>query len=727
MPIKKIIEGKLPVKIWTDEIEATALQQLHNIAQLPIIHHHVAAMPDVHWGIGATVGSVIPCVKAIIPSAVGVDIGCFVGSTKIPLLNGTQKPLKILYEETKGRDFFWVYSIDKTSLSIVPGYARCIKTRKKAKLVKVIISGGEEIICTPDHLFMLRDGTYKEAKDLKFNESLMPLYRCWQARDGYESVSNGKGTSKPTHKLVYKYFNGKIKSGEVIHHKDHNHFNNNPDNLISLSSSEHSIYHRGIKEKNTHWQSAEFEKARVKAIREKAKTPEGYAYMAERGIKNITDYMKNHPEHFKKSVAGNGKRGASYLVKYNKSEQGRLKFKEVSKRIHRCGECGKEMVGGFGIHYHRKQVHGYNHKVISVEALACTEDVYCLQVNEHNNFALSAGVFVHNCGLIASRLNLTANDLPDNLHTLRNTIEAAIPHGRTDRGGKNDRGAWRHVPANVADRWQQMGLHKIKALIERHPKLIKGDVNTINHLGTLGTGNHFIEICLDENQTVWIMLHSGSRGIGNRIGNYFIELAKADMQQALGNLPDKDLAYFKEGTQYFEDYVTAVHWAQDFAQINRLLMLENTLQAVRKVLQRNDIVAQEQAINCHHNYVALEEHYGANVWVTRKGAIRARKNDLGIIPGSMGVQSYIVRGKGNAESFTSCAHGAGRKMSRNEAKKRFNTLDLTEQTRGVECRKDKDVIDEIPAAYKDIDMVMANQADLVDIVHVLKQVVCVKG
>lgn len=406
MPIKQIVEGKIPVKIWTDEIETTALQQLQNIAQMPIIHHHVAAMPDVHWGIGATVGSVIPCKSAIIPAAVGVDLGC---------------------------------------------------------------------------------------------------------------------------------------------------------------------------------------------------------------------------------------------------------------------------------------------------------------------------------GMIACQLNLTAKDLPDNLHNVRTQIEAAVPHGRTDRGNKNDRGAWRHIPAQVAETWQKMGLHKIKVLTERHPDLIKGHVNTINHLGTLGTGNHFIELCLDEMQHVWVMLHSGSRGIGNRIGSYFIELAKQDMQHALGNLPDKDLAYFKESTQYFDDYVTAVHWAQEFAKYNRLIMLENTLQAIRKAFKRNDITVQEQAINCHHNYVELEQHYGANVWVTRKGAIRARKNELGIIPGSMGAQSYIVRGKGNAESFTSCAHGAGRKMSRNEAKKRFNQIDLSEQTRGVECRKDKDVIDEIPAAYKDIDVVMANQADLVDVVHVLKQVVCVKG
>jgi tRNA-splicing ligase RtcB len=331
------------------------------------------------------------------------------------------------------------------------------------------------------------------------------------------------------------------------------------------------------------------------------------------------------------------------------------------------------------------------------------------------------------CGMMACMLNLKAQELPDNLNLIRSGIEAVVPHGRTDNGGRNDRGAWGEIPERIASKWKYFNLHNLDHLAERHANLFKGHINAERHLGTLGTGNHFIEICLDEQQNVWIMLHSGSRGIGNKIGSYFIELAKEDMQQAVGNLPDSDLAYLTEGTQHFNDYVDAVHWAQEFALYNREIMMLNTITALRKALNNNNLRILTEAINCHHNYVEKEEHYGEQVWVTRKGAICARKDQLGIIPGSMGAKSFIVKGKGNQESFHSCSHGAGRKMSRGQAKKLFTQEDLVKQTLGVECRKDTDVIDEIPGAYKDIEQVMLNQSDLVEVVHTLKQVVCVKG
>lgn len=330
------------------------------------------------------------------------------------------------------------------------------------------------------------------------------------------------------------------------------------------------------------------------------------------------------------------------------------------------------------------------------------------------------------CGMMAVRTNLTANDLPDNLHGVRSAIESAVPHGRTDNGGRNDKGAWgTEVPALVGKWWvgNEMGA-KLGDVSERHRDILKA--NTFNHLGTLGTGNHFIEVCLDESNDVWVMLHSGSRGIGNRIGSYFIELAKKEMERWFIHLPDVDLAYLPEGSEYFNDYIKAVGWAQDFAQANRLIMMELTLDAIAAVLQR-PLFGSEIAINCHHNYVERENHFGANVLVTRKGAIRAREGDLGIIPGSMGTGSFIVRGKGNPESFNSCSHGAGRRMGRREAKRRFTVDDLAQQTAGIECRKDADVIDEIPAAYKPINEVMENQSDLVEIVHRLRQVVNVKG
>lgn len=324
------------------------------------------------------------------------------------------------------------------------------------------------------------------------------------------------------------------------------------------------------------------------------------------------------------------------------------------------------------------------------------------------------------CGMIAARTNLQAADLPDNLNRLRSAIEAAVPHGRTDRGGKNDRGAWNEERDLGALR---NGLTRI---VQRYPTLGRAADRAGRHLGTLGTGNHFIELCLDETQQLWIMLHSGSRGIGNAIGTHFIELAKQDMRRMQVNLPDADLAYLAEGSTLFADYVNAVEWAQQFAAENRRQMLAATVSAVARALHR-PVATDTAAVNCHHNYVAREHHFGADVLITRKGAVRARDGDLGIIPGSMGARSYIVRGKGHPDSFCSCSHGAGRAMSRNEARRRYTLADHVRATADVECRKDVEVIDETPMAYKPIEAVMAAQKDLFDVVHILKPLVCVKG
>lgn len=335
----------------------------------------------------------------------------------------------------------------------------------------------------------------------------------------------------------------------------------------------------------------------------------------------------------------------------------------------------------------------------------------------------SVGVDI-GCGVAAMQTSLTANDLPDSLRKIRKAIEQAIPHGRTDHGGRRDKGAWGDIPKRQQGVWRQLEIG-YKEICEKFPKLDRG--NTINHLGTLGTGNHFIEVCLDESDNVWFMLHSGSRGVGNRIGTFFIEVAKSDMRRHIANLPDKDLAYFEEGSEHFDDYVHAVSWAQDFAMYNRKLMMEQMIDAIADSGEVKPFKAELQVVNCHHNYVARETHYGEEVLVTRKGAVRAALGDYGIIPGSMGARSYIVRGLGNEESFHSCSHGAGRAMSRNEAKRRFTTADHAKATEGIECRKDEDVIDETPMAYKNIDDVMNAQRDLVEVVHTLRQVVCVKG
>jgi tRNA-splicing ligase RtcB len=330
------------------------------------------------------------------------------------------------------------------------------------------------------------------------------------------------------------------------------------------------------------------------------------------------------------------------------------------------------------------------------------------------------------CGMMAAKTTLRANDLPDNLGKLRSAIEEAIPHGmspKTRSHRTRDTGSWTTPPPPVEAGWAKLK-DEFDQLCRKWPKL--RNTNNYKHLGTLGSGNHFVEICLDEEGFVWLMLHSGSRGVGNAIGTHFIELARQDMRKHMVNLPDQDLAYLEEGTRHYDDYVEAVGWAQRFARVNREVMMHNLVRAVRQVIPKS-FETHVEAVNCHHNYVQQERHFGRDVLVTRKGAVSAREGELGIIPGSMGARSFIVRGKGNPESFNSCSHGAGRVMSRTEAKRRFTVRDAVEATAGVECRKDEGVIDEIPMAYKDIDAVMRAQSELVEVVHTLKQVVCVKG
>lgn len=342
------------------------------------------------------------------------------------------------------------------------------------------------------------------------------------------------------------------------------------------------------------------------------------------------------------------------------------------------------------------------------------------------------------CGMNAIQTNIKGEHLPDSLSQLRNDIESSVPHGRTNNGGEGDRGAWHDIPYNSDFNFRffhpwinnsSLGTleERLEIIVNKHDRLERPSKRAIKHLGTLGTGNHFIELCLDENNNVWIMLHSGSRGIGNAIGTYFIEKAKEEMIRWNSNIPDIDLAFLPEESQYFDDYVDAISWAQDYAKTNREVMMKNVINVLNKHFPFVTVNNDSLAISCHHNYVEKENHFGKNVYVTRKGAVRARKDELGIIPGSMGTKSFIVRGKGNYESFQSCSHGAGRVLGRNQANKTITLEQHIKDTEGVECRKDMDVIDESPACYKNIEKVMEAQSDLVEIVHTLKQILVVKG
>ena len=576
MPYKNLeISAEVPVLSWANhELKDNETQMAKNVASLPFVFKHVALMPDVHLGKGALVGSVIATKEAIIPAAVGVDIGCFVGNTLIPLVDGKSYSLKELANRNQE---FIVYACTPTG-KIVAAKASAKLTRKNAPLVKVILDNGEEIICTPDHEFMLRDGTYKEAQYLQSETSLMPFYSKLD-KDGYT--------------LISQPYSGR-------------------------------------------WQKAQI------------------------------DFMNFSQEEFV-SVAS---------------------FQS------------------------ERDVVRYNHKVVAVVPVKYTEDVYCLTVPEYHNFALKAGVFVHNCGMGAIKTPFKGDKLEGKLKKIRLDIEAAIPTGFNEN---------KDIDKSVTN-WQNWSDFK-----DLHSGVQDLENKAMKQLGSLGGGNHFIEVCVDTENQVWLMLHSGSRNIGNKLAQYHISTAKDLAKMADTNLPDKDLAHFVSGTPEFAAYWHDLQWAQEYARFNRDVMMARFKKIVEKHLSGGKPFKPLLVVNCHHNYSEKEVHFGEDVYVTRKGAVRAQKEDYGIIPGSMGAKSYIVKGKGNVESFCSCAHGAGRLMSRTKAKKAYTLDDLIEQTKGVECRKDEGILDEIPGAYKPIEEVINQQTDLVEVVATLKQVLCVKG
>jgi len=715
MPYEKLeITTPAPVLSWANHpLGPEETKMAKNVASLPFVFKHVALMPDVHLGKGALVGSVIATKEAIIPAAVGVDIGCFIGDTLIPLVDG--KPYRIKDLMDWGKEFI-IYACTPTG-KIVAAKATAKLTRRNAPLVKVVLDNGEEIICTPDHQFMLRDGTYKEAQLLQAETSLMPFYSKTD-KDGYTLIAQPYSSRwQKAHWIIARSgLLGNIPRFEgqrtVIHHQNFHESDNRTENLEFMGERDHSAYHRSLVERNQHWQSAEFEEKRVASLAQKAKTPEGYQYYAERGTRNILQYMEQQPEHFKNAVAGNGNRGKQYLVEYNKSEKGRGKSQEIANRYYTCEICGVDIKTPIGLHNHRRKEHQCNHKVVAVNLLNYTEDVYCLTVPEYHNFALKAGVFVHNCGMSAIKTAFTAEQLEGKLKRIRLDIEAAIPTGFNEN---------KDVEKSVIN-WQHWDDFK-----DLHRGVQDLQSKAMKQMGSLGGGNHFIELCLDTENQVWLMLHSGSRNIGNKLAQCHIHTARELAKMAGNKLPDPDLAHFIAGTPEFQAYWHDLQWSQDYARVNRDVMMARFKHIVEKHLIGGKATKPLLQVNCHHNYAEKEVHFDEDVYVTRKGAVRAQTDDYGIIPGSMGAKSFIVKGKGNAHSFCSCSHGAGRLMSRNKAKNVYTLDDLIEQTNGVECRKDTGVLDEIPGAYKSIEQVMENQADLVEVVATLKQVLCVKG
>lgn len=702
------------------DVEPAALEQLRNISRLPWVHG-LRVMPDVHLGKGATVGSVVAMRDAVSPSAVGVDIGCFTGDTEILLADSRTYSLKSLAE--KGGEFV-VYACTASGL-IQGATATARKTRRNAALVEVTLDNGERIRCTPDHEFMLRDGTYRRADALTPETSLMPMYGKLDPEGYFRVQQPHNGRWQRAHWIMGRSgLLGEVPSfpGDrtVIHHKNFDEADNRPENLEFMSSSAHSRYHRSLVERNTTWQNDAFEEARKKALADKANTPEGYAFYAERGTKNIVKYMSERREHFLAAVAGNGQRGKEYLVAYNTSEKGRAKSREMANASYPCPECGVRIKSWIGVFNHRRKEHGVvaNHTVVSVRPLDESEDVYCLTVPEHGNFALGGEVFVHNCGMTAVKTDLTWADLPDDLGPLRAAIEQAIPVGFNAHDGT--------APVLRRDQRLRSRFDRLMGGFAdlRARSLGDREGRAFSQCGTLGSGNHFIEVTVDDDETVWLMLHSGSRNIGKEIAERHIAGAKG-LEHNL-DLPDRDLAVFLAGTPGMSDYLHDLYWAQDYAALNRQVMMATLKGVVADHLGRQ--VDWGTDISCHHNYVAEERlSDGTELIVTRKGAISAKGGQYGLIPGSMGTGSYVVKGRGNEASYWSASHGAGRKMSRSKAKKVFTVDDLADQTAGVECRKDAGVVDEIPGAYKDLTQVIAAQADLVEVEARLTTLLCVKG
>ncbi|OLT57686.1 RtcB family protein [Moorena bouillonii] len=610
MPYEKLdLSTPKPVLSWANHsLAAQETQMAKNVASLPFVFKHVALMPDVHLGKGSLVGSVIATKDAILPAAVGVDIGCFTGDTLVPLVDGKSYTLEAL--ASSQREII-VYSCTQTG-KIVAAKATAKLTRRNQLLLKVVLDNSQEIKCTLDHRFMLRDGSYLEARDLKPGTSLMPFYSQTD-KDGYT--------------LIQQPYSGRWQKA---------------DGIISATD----IPTTDIPA--TEWLESQLS-GRVPSFP---------------GHRTVIDHHIDHHN--------------------------------VDPAEHRSSN----LVGGA------------NHKVVKILPVQERQDVYCLTVPEYHNFALTAGVFVHNCGMSAIKTPFVAEQLEGKLKKIRLEIEAAIPVGFNEN---------KDIEKPVVN-WQ--GWRDFKEL---HPGVQRLDGKSMKQLGSLGGGNHFIELCLDTENQVWLMLHSGSRHIGNQLAKCHINTAKELAKLAHTKLPDRDLAYFVAGTPEFAAYWRDLQWAQNYARYNRDIMMARFKRIVEKHLAGGKSFKPLLSVNCHHNYAEKEMHFSEEVYVTRKGAVRARTDDYGIIPGSMGAKSFIVKGKGNHDSYCSCAHGAGRLMSRTKAKKQFTIDDLVEQTKGVECRKDKDVIDEIPGAYKPIDQVMANQSDLVEVVATLKQVVCVKG
>jgi len=690
----------LPFNIFGKEhIEQGAIDQMITAMRLPVAVAG-ALSSDAHQGYSLPIGGILATANQVIPNAVGVDISCFPPETRVAMLDGTQKSFKELTNEIES---FWVYSINNSGM-IVPAKAKAFKVKENASLVSVRISGGEEIVCTPDHLFMLRDGRYKEAQNLVYKDSLMPFYRSYSDRDGYEYIyqPNVKKTQR-THSFVSEIYNGKLEKGFVIHHANGNQYDNRPENLRIMSTKDHSSLH--AKERIDFLRSKEFKNNRIKKLKKDGFYDQRFkAKKQSIARENSLKFQKEHPVEFKEIVSGNGQRGKKYLKEFLQTERASVIRKEIANKLRACDICGELVKSNIGLYNHKKHKHN-NHKVISVNKIDRKSDVFCLEVEDFHNFALASGVFVHNCSMKMSVFEGVS--FPERNNAFRMKMKDALQKQTCFGVGLNEKKGL--IPSGFETTVLESSLWTDIPMLKKYniKKLAE------NQIGTSGSGNHFVdfgtltEMIDGDIPNLALLSHSGSRGVGYKIAKLYHELA-------CENFDNKDFhgwAWLDLDTDSGKEYWAAMELCAAFARVSH----EMIHYRISKFLG----LSPSYTVFTNHNFAWKEKHIingkEMDVIVHRKGAVQAQLNQEALIGGSMGTPSYYVKGNGNEASLCSCSHGSGRTMSRKQAKETFSKKEMQEflNAKGVELLDGG--LDECPMAYKDVAGVMDAQKDLVGI------------
>ena len=803
----------VPVFSWCPEIEENAMKQVETVVTLPFLHKRICVMPDCHMGYGMPIGGVVALKNVISPNMVGVDIGCFTEDTKVKLADNRELSFKELIEEDKTGKTNYCYSLDENNNVIIEKIIAPRLTRKVNELIEITLDNNKKIKCTLDHKFYLRNGKEIQAKELTVDESLMPLYINKAKEVDFEKLScKDKQNKLSEYHVVYnpnslKYdfchrladeYNHKYNvysSKGIRHHIDFNKYNNSPENIQICKWKEHWKIHYlhaaklnklGIIGWKKAWEKNydKFKKLSSTKMTKLHSDPEFAKRRDTRASKQFKKY--NQSEEFYIMTRNAGKRGKKHLVNYNKSEKGCAKSKEIANRIYICKECGEHVKSPIGLYMHMQQKHPVqtickqcnrifknkialsvhlryckNHKITKIKKIQFKNsiNVYCLTVNKYHNFALASGVFVHNCGMCAVKTSLTEIDI-ETLKKIMGEIRKVIPVGFNKHQKKQDKKLMPFIdaPSNYHHRdaiyFGNNKLHIDDMPLSEifYPILTKEYDNALKSLGSLGSGNHFIEIQKGSDGHIWIMIHSGSRNLGKQVCDHYKKLAYDLNHKWHSKIPEDNLndylGFLPVNSEEGQAYIKEMKYCVDFALANRKLMMDRIIEIFSKhtkVKYKEHWMGEEgimnvqyaykevkfdPIINIAHNYASQENHFGKNVWIHRKGATQAKLGQIGIIPGSQGSTSYIVEGLGNPESFESCSHGAGRKLGRGQARRELNLeeeikkLDDQNIIHGIRHQQD---LDEAASCYKDIDNVILQQVDLIKPIVKLTPLGVIKG